>query len=125
MLGELCGFLQLRSLTSRHSCDMPVRWPHLSTVDSHLVRLFFITSFFIRLFRSLSDSSAGFSRRLRSRSSVSYLADAGRVGLKCRMRPTGMKRPLALFTAFLKVFSACSTVLVSPASARYLSQASA
>ena len=26
------------------------------------------------------------------------------------MRPAGMKRPLALFTAFLKVFSACSTV---------------
>ena len=35
-----------------------------------------------------------------------------------------MKRPLALFNAFLKVFSARSTVLVSPASARYLSKAS-
>ena len=36
-----------------------------------------------------------------------------------------MNRPQALFTAFLNVFSACSAVLVSPASARYLSQASA
>ena len=35
------------------------------------------------------------------------------------------KRPLALFTASLKVCSACLTVLVSPASAIYLSQASA
>ena len=35
------------------------------------------------------------------------------------MRPAGMKRPLALFTAFLKVFTACSTVPVSPASERY------
>ena len=41
------------------------------------------------------------------------------------MRPAVMKRSLALFTVFLKVFSACFTVLVSPASARYLSQASA
>ena len=41
------------------------------------------------------------------------------------MWPAGMKRRLALFTAFLKVFSACSIDLVSPDSARYLSQASA
>ena len=40
------------------------------------------------------------------------------------MRPAGMKRPLAKFTAFLKVFSD-STVLVSLDSARYSSQASA
>ena len=53
------------------------------------------------------------------------MADAGRVGWKCGMRPIGMKRPLSLFTVFLKDFSACSTVLVSPASARYLSQATA
>ena len=41
------------------------------------------------------------------------------------LNAVGMKRPLALFTAFLKVFMACSTVLDLPASARYLSQASA
>ena len=35
------------------------------------------------------------------------------------MRPAGMKRPGAIFTVSLKVFSACSTVLVSPASVRY------
>ena len=60
-----------------------------------------------------------FRRRFRSRSSASDLADAGRIGWNCQMRPVRMKRPLTLFTAFLKVFSACSTVLVSPASARY------
>ena len=70
-------------------------------------------------------SSSGSSRRFRSRSSASDLADAGRGGWKCRMRPAGMKRALALFTVFLKVFSVCSTVLVSPDSARYSSQASA
>ena len=59
----------------------------------------------------------GFSRRFRSRSSASDLADAIMVGWKCQMRPAGMNRPLALFTAFLNVFSACSTVLVLPASA--------
>ena len=37
------------------------------------------------------------------------------------MLPAGMKRPLALFTAFMKVFSARSTFLVSPTSATYLS----
>ena len=63
--------------------------------------------------------------RFRSRLSARDLADAGRVGWKCRMRPAGMKRPLALFTAFPKVFSACSKVSVSPASARYSLQASA
>ena len=67
----------------------------------------------------------GFCPRFRSRSSASDLANAGRVGWKCRIRPAGMKRPLALFTAFLKVFSACSTGLVSPDSAKYLLQASA
>ena len=39
LLGELCGCLPLRPLTSRHICDMPVRWSHLSTADCHLVRL--------------------------------------------------------------------------------------
>ena len=125
MLGELCGCLPLRPLTSRHRCDMPFRWSHLSTRDSHLVRLSTTTSFFICLFRSLSVSSSGFSPRFRSRSSASDLADASSVGWKCWMRPVGMKRPLALFTAFLKVLSACSTILVSPASARYSSHASA
>ena len=115
LLSELCSFLPLWSLTNRHRCDMPVRWSHLSTADSHFVLLSSTTSVWICLYRSLSDSSAGFSRRFRSRSS----AHAGWVGWKCRMRPTGMKRPLALVTAFVKVFSACSTVLVSPASARY------
>ena len=38
---------------------------------------------------------------------MSNLADAGRVGWKCLMRPVGIMRPLALFTAFLKIFSAC------------------
>ena len=102
--------LPQRPLTSRHRCDMPVSWSHLSTADFHLVRLSSTTSFFICLFRSLSISSAGFSRRFRSRSSASDLADAGSVGWKCRMRPVGMKRPLASITTFLKVFSACSTV---------------
>ena len=69
--------------------------------------------FFICLFRSLSDSSAGFSRRYRTRSSASDFSDADIVGWKCRMLPAGMKRPLAFSTAFLKVFSACSTVLVA------------
>ena len=41
------------------------------------------------------------------------------------MGPAVTKKPRVLFNAFLKVFSACSTVLVSPASARYSSQASA
>ena len=53
-----------------------------------------------------------------------WLMPAGFAGSVECGRPR-MNRPLALFTAFLKVFSACSTVLVSPASARYLSQASA
>ena len=52
----------------------------------------------------------GFSQRFRSRSSASGLADAGIVGWKCGMRPTRMKRPLALLTAFLKFVSACFTV---------------
>ena len=89
-----------------------------------MVRLPSTTSSYICLLSSLSVSSVGFSPRFRTRSSASDLADAGRVGWKCLMRPAGMKRPLALFTAFLKVFSACSTVLVSPASVRYLSQVS-
>ena len=67
----------------------------------------------------------GLCPRFRSRSSASDLADAGRVGWKCWIRPAGMKRPLALFTDFQKVFSACSTVLGSPVSAWYLSQGSA
>ena len=33
LLGELCSSLLLRPLTSRHRCDMPVRWKHLSTAD--------------------------------------------------------------------------------------------
>ena len=103
---------------------MPVRWSHLSTANYHLVRLSSTTSFWICLFRSLSVSSAAFSPHIRSRSSASDLADAVLVGRKFLMLPVGMKRPLALFTDFLEVFSACSTVLVSPASAMSLSQAS-
>ena len=68
--------------------------------------------------------SAGFSRRFRSRSSASDLDDAGRVGCKCRMRPAEIMRPLSLFTAFLTVFLALSTVRISPALAAS-SQASA
>ena len=41
------------------------------------------------------------------------------------MRPVGSNRSLAEFTAFQKVFTACSTVFVSQASLRYLSQDSA
>ena len=44
--------------------------------------------FWISLFRSLSVSSAGFSRRFLSRSSAIDLADACKVGWKCWMRPT-------------------------------------
>ena len=119
LMGELCVCLTHRPLTSRHRCDLPVGWSHLSTADCHLVHFSSTISFWISLFRSLSDSSAGFSPRFRSRSSASDLADADWVGWKCRMRPAGIMRPLALFTAFLKVFSACSTVLASPSSARY------
>ena len=91
---------------------MHVRWPHLSTADCHLARLSFTTSFFICSFRSLSVSWVALSRRFRTRSSASGLADAGRVGLKCWMRSAGMVWPLALFTAVLKVFTASSTVLI-------------
>ena len=84
-----------------------------------------IINFLICLSISLSVSSEGFSRRFRFRSSARDLADAGRVGWKCRMRPAGMMRPQALFTDFLKVFSASSTVLFSLASATYSSLASA
>ena len=48
-----------------------------------------------------------------------------RVGWKCPMMSSGMKRPLALFIAILKVTAACSAVLVSPDSASDSSQASA
>ena len=82
MLGELCGCFPLRPITSRHRCNLPVRWSHLSTADCHLVRLSSTTSYLIGLFGSLSVSSAGFSPRFRSRSSASDLADAGRVGWK-------------------------------------------
>ena len=81
--------------------------------------------FGICLLRSLSVLSAGFSPCFRSRSTASDMIDVVTVGWKFGMRPVGMKRPLALFIAFLKVYPACSTVIVSPASARYLSQASA
>ena len=83
LFGELCGCLPRRPLTSRHRCDLPVPWPHLSTTDCNLVRLSSTTSLWICLFRSLSVSSAGFSPRLLSRSSASDLADADRVGWKC------------------------------------------
>ena len=89
-----------------------------------MVRFSLTTSFWICLFRSLSVSLAGFSPRIASRLSASDFVDAGRVGWMWLMRPAGMKRPLALFAYFLKVFSACSTVLVLPASARYLSHVS-
>ena len=125
LLGELCGLLTLRPIARRHRCVEPVRWSHLSTVVCHLFRLSFTTSFFICLLRSLCVSSEGLSQRFRSPSSASDLADAGRVVWKNRMRPTGVKKPLTQFTALLEVFSACSMVLVLPASARYSSQASA
>ena len=83
LFGELCGCLPHRPLTSRHKCDMPVRWSYLSTSDCHLVRLSSTTNFFICLFGPLSVSSVGFSPRFRSCSSASDLADAGRVGWKC------------------------------------------
>ena len=126
LMDDLCGCLPLRPLTNRYRCDMPVRWSHLSTADCHLVRFSTTTttttSLLICLFRRV------FCRR--------YLVYAyGHVHRRAiwlipawlvrSVRPAGMKRPLALFTAFLKVLSACSTVLVSPASARYSSQASA
>ena len=44
------------------------------------------------------------------RSSASDLDDADRIGWKCRMRPVGLKMPLALFTAFLKVWWWCGGV---------------
>ena len=125
VLGDLCVFLPLRPITCRYICNMPVRWLHLSTADCHLVRLPSTTSFWNCPFRSLSVSSAGFSRRFRYRSSASDLADAGRVGWICRMRPVGMKIAMALFTAFLKAYSAYSTVHLSPATARYSSKVSA
>ena len=111
LVGGLCGYLPLRPLTSRHRCDMPVRWSHLSTADCYLVRFSSTTSFLICLFRSLSVSSVGFSPRFRSRSSASDLTDADRVGWKCLMRQVGINWPLALFTAFLKVFSLVRQVL--------------
>ena len=83
LVGRVVRFFQLRPITSRHRCDMPVRWSHLSTADCHLVRLSSTTSFWISLFRSLSISSEGFSPRFRSRSSTSDLADVSRVGWKC------------------------------------------
>ena len=39
LLGELCGFLPLRSLTSLRRYELPVRWSNSSTADCHLVRL--------------------------------------------------------------------------------------
>ena len=86
LLGELCGCLPLWPITIRHRCDIPVRWSHLTMADCHLTSLFHTTSSSICLLRSLSASSAGFSSRYRSRSSASDMADADRVGLKCRMR---------------------------------------
>ena len=93
-MGELCGYLPLMPLTSRHRCDLPVRWSHLSMADCHLVRLFSTTSFWICLLRSLSVSL------------VSDFADAGRVGWQCQIRLAEIKKPPALFNAFLKVFEA-------------------
>ena len=101
----------------RYACSM------VAFVDGGLPfgSLVFHHQFSICLFRSLSVSSAGFSWRFRSRYSTSDLADAGRLCWKCLMRLAGMKRPLVLVTAFQKVLSACSTVLVSPALTRYSS----
>ena len=59
---------------------MPVRWSYLSMADCYFVRLSSTTGFGICLFRLLSVSLAGFSL---SCSSVSDLADAGRVDWKC------------------------------------------
>ena len=58
---------------------MAVRWYHLSTDDCHLVRLSNNNCFWICLYGSLSVSSAGLSRRIRSRSSSCDLADDGTV----------------------------------------------
>ena len=91
LMGELCRFLPLRPFSSSHRCDMPVRWSHLSMADCHLVRLSSSRSIWICLFRSLSVSQAGFSRRFPSRPPESDLADAGRVGGKCRMWPAGIR----------------------------------
>ena len=79
LLCELCILLPPRPLAGRRICDMPVRWSHLSTADCHLVRFSVATSFWICLFRSLSASSEGFSRRYRSRSKACDLADTDRV----------------------------------------------
>ena len=45
LMGELCRFLPLRPLLSRHRCDISVQWSHLSTADCHLVRLSSTTNF--------------------------------------------------------------------------------
>ena len=104
----------------RFGCSM------VAFVDGRLPfdSLVFHHQYCICLFIPLGVSSAGFSRRFRTRSSTSDFADAGRFGWKCRMRPTVTETPMALFTAFLQVFLACSTILVSTASARYSSQTS-
>ena len=105
----------------RYACSM------VAFVDGGLPfrSLVFLHLSWIFLSRSLNVLSAKISRCFRSRSSASDLTDAGWVGWVCRMRTAGKKRPVTLFTAFFKVFMACSTVLVSPASAMYSSQASA
>ena len=64
---------------------MPVLLLHLLTADCNFVHLSSTTSFGICLFRSLSISPAWFSRRFRSRSSETDLADAGKVGWMCRI----------------------------------------
>ena len=78
LLCELCRFLPLIPLKSRHKCDMPVRSSHLSTADCHLGRLSSTTSFLICLFRTLSFSSAGVSMLCCSRC---VSADCGRVAV--------------------------------------------
>ena len=107
-----------KSPLMRYACSM------VAFVDGDVPfgLIVFPHQFRICLIRSLCVSSAGFCRRFRSRSSASDLADAGRVGWKCRMWPAGRKRLLALFTAFLTDFSAFSTVIDSPALAKYSSQ---
>ena len=82
----------------RYTCSMVV------FVDGGLS---FSSLVFHHQFWDLSDQIAerfvgGIIRSYRYRSWASDLAD----GWKCRMRPAGMKRPLTVFTAFLRTFLA-------------------
>ena len=125
VLGELSVLLPLRYLASRKRYDMPVRWKNLPMADCHLVLLSSNSSNWICLHRPLRVSASRIIRRYRSRSFGSDLAEAGSVGWNCRMRPAEIKKPLALFTALMKVRSTCATLPFTTSSARYSSMASA